>query len=525
MRTRSVPAQRQGALPQARRDEMASASAALSRLPSSSRVAWRNVASLAGMSLRKAWFGSRRWLRLSADLDSWPCSSAGGEAQTWTEVAWSKEFQLLVAVAKDGVYRSMVSGDGSHWTRNEMPGAESWESVCWSPGLYKFCAVSSSGGENVALTYDTYSWSAYAGVQDGSWRCVCWSQELGLFCAVAPYGPPSIMTSPDGMTWAAQTAPEASFWVSVCWSSELGLFCAVASGGTCKIMTSPDGVTWTGRGSAGLPSLKSVCWSPDLGMFVAVAMTGPYRAMQSYDGVTWTSSLAASLSVWSSVCWSPGLGLFCAVASSTAGNVMTSPDGRAWTSAQTARPYLLRCVCWSPYLAMFIAPVNSVECGSVASTVALKPQRDNGAPLLLGYQVHDNDYALDSVTLALARPAPANWVFELVSGPTPASVAITIPEGAQPFVSPEWGFADSGATETMLCVWFGRPLVGAKEKYGGPWVYSGAVYYARGPWTTEALSYSQPEGLYAGSRLPVRLQFISRGMRFSPVAEVVAVLQ
>ena len=521
---RSSPIQRQSPAAQARRDEMAASSAALSRLPVELRDKWRSVAEASGMSLRKAWFNTRRWLRLTAELDYWFCSGHAAAAQNWYGACYSDDMLLFCAVSENGTNRCKYSGDGAHWFYSAMPESNIWTSVCWCPALFHFVAVAYSGTNRVALSIDCTAWESAAAVGTGQWRSVCWSPELHRACAVASGGSPRVMISSNGVTWTAGVESYASNWGSVCWSPALNLFCAVAYSGAVRVMTSPDGQNWTSRTASCLCEWWSVCWSPKLNLFCAVAASGEYHVMTSPDGVVWTGYELSEARAWTGVCWSPELEMFAAVGFATTGGVMTSPDGINWVIGNTQMPVRMRNVCWSRYKAMFVAPSWTSTCEAILSPLTVKPLKADGTPLLLDNRMQEGDSNATLVSLSLARPTPGRWAFRLLGDTIPAVIEIVVPPPDLAFEFPAYAYSDSGASQTVLNVWCGLPLSGAKEVYGGPWRLAAHLLYSQGPYTLHSFTYPFDRALMAGVRLPVRLQFISRGMRFSQKVDTVAVL-
>jgi hypothetical protein len=307
-------------------------------------------------------------------VSSWTSRTSANEANGWSNVCWSPELRIFVAVASEGNNnRVMTSPDGIRWSlTSQSIELNYWSSVCWSSELGLFVAVATIGTTNnrVMTSANGKSWTGISqGIDITSfWRAVCWSSELGIFVAVASSGNNRVMTSSNGISWTSISGGvELNGWSAVCWSSELGIFVAVASVGNNRVMTSHNGINWTGRLSTNEEnSWKSVCWSSELGIFVAVADRGtsklPYagtnKVMTSHNGITWTGRVSANENnEWWSVCWSKELMLFVSVAEKGETNrVMTSPDGISWTSISGGLDNnAWQSVCWSSELGLFVA--------------------------------------------------------------------------------------------------------------------------------------------------------------------------
>ena len=347
-----------------------------------------------GLFLAVADTGTGNQIMTSPDGITWTIRTSPTDNE-WRGVCWSPEQKAFVAVAYSGTgnramritfepegplvpltLKGALTNSSFVATARTTPADNHWTEVCWSPQRRLFVAVAMSGtGNRVMTSPDGVTWTARTSAFDHDWRSVCWSPELGIFVAVAYYtalaylsNTNRVMTSPDGITWTARTSATKNQWFSVCWSPEKRLFVAVANSGTNdRVMTSPDGITWTTR-TTNYNRWNCVCWSPEArelptherGLFVAVAGTGiNNRVMTSRDGVTWTVRTSPDNN-WLSVCWSPERGLFVAVAANGIGNrVMTSPDGITWTLRASAADFAWVSVRWAAQRGLFVAVAST----------------------------------------------------------------------------------------------------------------------------------------------------------------------
>jgi len=275
------------------------------------------------------------------------------DANFWTDITWSPELSLFVAVASNGTNRVATSPDGITWTGRTID-ANGWYGITWSPELSLFAAVAAYGTNRVATSPDGITWTGRT-IDANAWRKVTWSPELSLFVAVATSGTYRVATSPDGIAWTGRTI-DANTWQGITWSPELSLFVAVASSGTNRVATSPDGITWTGR-TIDASDWVSVTWSPELSLFVAIAFSGTNRVATSPDGITWTSR-TIDANNWHGITWSPELSLFVVVADTGTNRVATSPNGITWTS-RTIDANGWDSITWSPELSLFAAVAYS----------------------------------------------------------------------------------------------------------------------------------------------------------------------
>ena len=301
----------------------------------------------------------------------------------WTDVCWSPELSLFVAISNSGTDRVMTSSDGINWTVRAAPATVIWNAVCWSPEKSLFVVT---GVSSVMTSSDGMEWTVRSAIADpNSWYDVCWSPQKGLFVAVSlTTGTVNrIMTSVDGINWLPRTIPGDLGLTSICWSPELSIFVAVARSGPNLVITSSDGFTWTAASASQANSWMSVCWSPELSLFVAVANDGTNRVMTSPNGTTWTNSPVITVGTpqFVNVMWGEAAGVFVAVGTDY---LATSPDGIVWTRRTTVggSSAYWEATCWSPEKSLFVtvtystsqrvmtyqAPISSNSCSTSLST-------------------------------------------------------------------------------------------------------------------------------------------------------------
>ena len=268
-------------------------------------------------------------------------------APVFSDVVWSSELGLFVAVASDGSNRVRTSTDGQTWTAHSAAQDNQWQSVTWAPELGLFVAVASSGTNRVMTSSNGIGWSVALASALEAWQSVTWAPELGLFVAVAENCTVCVMTSANGTNWTSRTAAENNDWQSVTWAPELGLFVAVASSGTNRVMTSSNGETWSTAVAAEANPWQSVTWSSNLHQFVAVASSGTNRVMTSSNGTAWDEVAAPGSHAWQSVTWASQQNAYLAVSSTS---FMSSHDGLDWNSHSIPAAGDWTALAWSPDL-------------------------------------------------------------------------------------------------------------------------------------------------------------------------------
>lgn len=190
------------------------------------------------------------------------------------DMIWVDELEMFIAVAlTDGVTdKVMTSTDGFNWELQQCPD-QSWSDIVWSPELQLLCVSATGGGAStnkIMTSPDGINWTlritpTEAGI---SWEGLTWSGDLRLFVAVNFYPANGrVMTSPNGIDWTLRTVPAAD-WLSVAWSPQLGEFVAV--GNANKLMSSRDGINWTLQ-TVPANNWRRILWIEELGIFVVVA--------------------------------------------------------------------------------------------------------------------------------------------------------------------------------------------------------------------------------------------------------------
>jgi hypothetical protein len=398
----------------------------------------------------------------------------------------------------------MSSPDGIHWTARTAPEANSWNAVCLAYGAAKFIAVASTGTYRVMTSYDGITWDSATAAGTASWQSVAWSQDQRLAVAVSDSGDYQVMTSEDGVTWNGVVVPDTYGWSGVCYSPELDLWVAVAYTGVYRIMYSSDGASWTPVVAPEANEWISVCWAKGLGLFVAVAQTGTHRVMYSANGADWSTATASDEAAWRSIVWCDTIGILVAAAPSGTAQIMTSADGITWESSAMDASFQPYGLVWSDWYAQVVGVGWKLGGGTLVSPITLRPTRDDGTPLLVDHSGVDGLYVENSPTMSLAAPLPEDWVWH----------HSTIGTGTLIWIQIE-GELTSGASQTYLALWFGRPLGPAEMTYRGTYKYAGIIQLAEGSWTTDEVSYPWHYGLATGARIPVSARYISRGMRAS----------
>lgn len=200
-----------------------------------SRVAWSPELSLFVVT---AYGGSGR-LMTSPDGVNWTLRTLPGDSDTyyWNCVCWAAELGLFVAVAgitdAGTATNVMTSPDGITWTIRNSVANNRWSNIAWSPERSVLVAVAADGtGNRVMTSSDGVAWTAHPSTDDtNSWYGLTWAPELSLFVAVSNTGTQRMMTSPDGINWTARSLPLEEL-VGVCWSPQLSIFAANCVSGT-----------------------------------------------------------------------------------------------------------------------------------------------------------------------------------------------------------------------------------------------------------------------------------------------------
>jgi hypothetical protein len=117
-------------------------------------------------------------------------------SKTWKAIAWSPTLGKFCAV--DGSKAVLLSSDGVTWT-DVVGQSGTWTDVCWSEELSLFVAVASSGTKAVQTSPDGENWTIRT-VAGNSWQTVVWSAYHGMFIAMGTSSG-QYMYSADGITW------------------------------------------------------------------------------------------------------------------------------------------------------------------------------------------------------------------------------------------------------------------------------------------------------------------------------------
>ena len=279
-----------------------------------------------------------------------------------TIVSPSANLQLLVAINSNGtggtnLERVATSMDGVTWTIRTAASVSAWSDICYSSDLKLLVAVSSSATSAIMTSPDGITWTSRTSPGNGGWRSVCWSSRLGMFVAVgASLSTQRVMTSTDGITWTLQTTPASAdnTWTSVIWCDYLRAFVAGCSDTvTDGIMTSLDGVTWVSRVTPATGSDEVVCSDS---MLVAISRNG--SSFYSQDGITWLANTEIA-SGQTMLAYSPTLDLFVTCDNA---NIWSAPNQAPldWT-VRSIDDGSYEASCWSVALAKFIAANNGTN--------------------------------------------------------------------------------------------------------------------------------------------------------------------
>lgn len=474
-------------------------------LTSAQRTSWKDVARVAGLSVRQAWLWARSWFRATMGMTTWQKVDIDTHFSYSQCMCYSPAYHIFVFIFDAYWKGGMWSADGYHWTAFTTPQTSTWRSVKVYAQAAKFVAVSSNGARRVMTSWDGITWELHDAASASEWLSLDYATDIHQWCAVATSGSYRIMTSPDGVTWTGRAAPvDPALWC-VCRSPELGLWVALGSGASNQICVSSDGVTWANYSISGQTRFVGVVWAPELGMFCAVSSYGSTAIFRSYDGVNWVGSGGVPAGAVSGITWSSSLRLFVATFSTGAYQIATSPDGITWTKQIVASSAYCGAVVWSDWHAMFLATSIATTLKVVNSPITLEPTKTNGTPLLLDYSDKQWTTLTQTPILTLAQPQPElfTWKVTEVSGVKYLSLSVN-------------GEIQSGANQTYMEVFVSRPLNAAENNYNGVYKRAGILWMQSAPFTSEELTYPWSLPLSAGTRLSFRLRYLSRGCRISP---------
>ena len=514
---KTTPSPKRTTLSQARRDNMQASSKGWCALDNAGREAWHAAAQRDGRSAKSIFWQATEWRDQTHDLIDWLSVCPDEESRIWTSVIWAHDAGLFVAVARTGEKRVAISGDGMHWQGITTPELNSWRDVCFAPSLMLFVAIASTGTHALMTSHDAINWTPRSASASGGWTAVAWSKELGIFVGVSYAGGAQVMTSPDGTNWTNRNIPSVSTWGVLVWADKLGLFVMLAGSGTFTLATSPDGVHWTGRTAGETSPWTSLAWSPSLLLLVAVTSGTEDQIWTSPDGTNWTPSSIPGGQTWNKITWSEQLKIFCLLPASGENIYATSPDGKTWTTQTAEMGGTHLAMCWSPWVASFVAMNASSTCLAALSPITLEPTKRDGTPLLTDRDNYPASSTQTAPTMRLSSPRLSEWSWSIAEEGPPVQLQITIPQAAHTQAPAVWERNPSGASVTILEVWAGQPVSQSRQSYDGPWKLAGKVLVGIGPWTTDRIQWPWRNPVSAGSCVPIRGKYISRGMRASPM--------
>jgi hypothetical protein len=319
----------------------------------------------------------------------------------YTDMVWSSQLNIYVAVGTSGVNRVATSNDGIVWVARTASQLNFWNSVTFSPSLTLFCAVATSGTNQIMTSPDGITWTNRNAPSAQTWSAVTWSESLGVFCAISASGIGNkSMTSPDGINWSQFTTGVGGAYVDMAWSPELSLFVCVSL--TASIQTSPDGETWTSS-TAINSGWRAVAWSSKLGLFCAVAGSGVTRTMISADGFLWLAGTAAEANDWRSIEWSPEAEIFMAGAAGGTNRTMYSKNGVDWVVKTVPITKDWNTITWSPELLRFVAAGttgNLITSDYVLTTNRMETKLINDLPVMSPKYIGTSDITIFNTNLA-----------------------------------------------------------------------------------------------------------------------------
>jgi len=238
----------------------------------------------------------------------------------------------------------------------------------------------------------------------------------------------------------------------------------------------------------------------------------------STDGKAWSLLNGMPEGVWRGITWSKELALWCMVAQSGDPRIVTSPDLETWTPWETAGAGVWFGVLWNSWLAQFMVTSNGGSYLSALSGLTVEPAKANGTPLLLDRQLPGLPEAENTPGMLLALPNPAPWTWTVAGSAGNQTLTISIPDEDIDLYTISMEVPASGAMTAWLNVDVGEPLQGAETVYTGTWRNAGLVYWSRGPFECSPVAWPWAVTLVPGDKVPVRLRYLSRGMRMSRYA-------
>jgi hypothetical protein len=208
----------------------------------------------------------------SPDGVTWTIQS-NPDSNTWQCVCWAAELGIFVALADNNVTNgAMISNDGVIWTTvTASVLADSWFNICYSPELNLLVGVALSG--SIITSPDGMTWTSQTSPIMEPLTNIVWANRLGLFVGIAAIGGGNqVITSPDGITWTLGAAASSNVWVGLAYSPMFNLLAAVSLDGA--IMTSFDGMNWTLQTSPAANAWLAICFVPELARFITLSNGG-----------------------------------------------------------------------------------------------------------------------------------------------------------------------------------------------------------------------------------------------------------
>jgi len=80
-------------------------------------------------------------------------------ANNLSNICWSPELSLAVAIANSGTNRLITSTDGINWTPRTIPADNDWSSICWSSELNLFIVIGQSGSNRIMYSSNGINWN------------------------------------------------------------------------------------------------------------------------------------------------------------------------------------------------------------------------------------------------------------------------------------------------------------------------------------------------------------------------------
>jgi hypothetical protein len=225
------------------------------------------------------------------------------------------------------------------------------------------------------------------------------------------------------------------------------------------------------------------------------------------------------------VAFSKQLEQWCATTDDGSGAVALSPDGVDWEIVETGRTGTAGNVIWSSMAAAWIVAFLSGPQSLALSGATVKPEDENGMPWCIG--ADDGFYPASAAlrSLWLAPPQPSEWSFTVGGSVGSRTITISKNAGTMPAGPDIYPLPDSGAVQSWLVVSFGLPVSPTKKGYEGWFEPAGTVFMKIGTWEAKPLRWPWPCDISAGLRIPVKLRYISRGKRASPLSRTIIKLK